>query len=300
MGRIIDSDSMFINYQEILNQDYFVDKSNIINKFNKLIGKKGSKYVCITKPRRFGKTSIAAMLITYYSKGIDSKKIFDELKVSKGISSDNDENKVEIDQYNEFQKKYHTLYFDFSYGVNFHKTLKGYLKSINKRLKKDIEDLYPNSNILKKYGKNIFNNLEEIFLSNKERFIFIIDEWDFIISNNLFTLKEQEMYITFLNDLIKDKEYVAFAYMTGILPISKQLSQSTINCFTEYSMLNDKDYYQYFGFTEQEVKDLCEINKTKYNKNKSLKYNNIEEWYNGYKNYNGEKILNSWSVYHAK
>ncbi|ORY65568.1 hypothetical protein LY90DRAFT_700724 [Neocallimastix californiae] len=228
MGRIIDSDSMFINYQEILNQDYFVDKSNIINKFNKLIGKKGSKYVCITKPRRFGKTSIAAMLITYYSKGIDSKKIFDELKVSKGISSDNDENKVEIDQYNEFQKKYHTLYFDFSYGVNFHKTLKGYLKSINKRLKKDIEDLYPNSNILKN-----------------------------------------------------------FAYMTGILPISKQLSQSTINCFTEYSMLNDKDYYQYFGFTEQEVKDLCEINKTKYNKNKSLKYNNIEEWYNGYKNYNG-------------
>ena len=116
----------------------------------------------------------------------------------------------------------------------------------------------------------------------------------------MFTPKEQKKYIAFLKNLIKDQVYVAFVYMTGILPIAKQMTQSTINCFNEYSMLNDKDYYQYFGFTEQEVKDLCEINKTKYNKNKSLKYNNIEEWYNGYKNYNGEKILNSWSVYHAK
>jgi len=70
-------------------EKYFVDKSNIINDFNKLIEDESSKYVCITKPRRFGKTSIAAMLVTYYSKSIDSKKIFDKLKVSKGKSSRN-------------------------------------------------------------------------------------------------------------------------------------------------------------------------------------------------------------------
>jgi len=87
MGLIIDNDGIHVKYESILNQKYFVDKSNIINKFNKLINHDNSKYVCITKPRRFGKISIAAMLVTYYSKGIDSKKIFDNFKVSKGISS---------------------------------------------------------------------------------------------------------------------------------------------------------------------------------------------------------------------
>ncbi|KAG4091459.1 hypothetical protein H8356DRAFT_604864 [Neocallimastix lanati (nom. inval.)] len=299
MGRIIDSDKMFNKYLGIRNQDYFVDKSKLINKLNKLIEKDESKYVCITKPRRFGKTSIAAMLVTYYSKGINSKKIFDELKVSKVINSDKNENKVEIDQYNKFQKKYHTIYFDFSYDVDSYKTLKGYLKSINKDLKKDIKDLYPNSNILKKYSRKIYKNLQEVFVAIKEKFIIIIDEWDYIISNNLFTPKEQKKYIAFLKNLIKDQVYVAFVYMTGILPIAKQMTQSTINCFNEYSMLNDKDYYQYFGFTEQEVIKLCEINKTKYNENETLEYENIENWYNGYKGYNGKKIFNSWSVYHA-
>ena len=79
--------------------------------------------------------------------------------------------------------------------------------------------------------------------------------------------------------------------MTGILPIAKQLSQSTLNCFDEYSMLSDKTYYKYFGFTEQEVRNLCN--------NDEKKYKELENWYNGYKAYNGEKIFNTWSVIHA-
>eukprot|EP00833_Pecoramyces_ruminatium_P000095 jgi/Orpsp1_1/1174127/evm.model.c7180000049024.1 len=53
-------------FNRLRTQEYFVDKSNIINEFNDLIDKDGSRNVCITKPRRFGKTSIAAMLVTYY------------------------------------------------------------------------------------------------------------------------------------------------------------------------------------------------------------------------------------------
>jgi len=93
MGFIIDNRNMYDKFKDLLNQEFFVDKSNIINDFNKLIDKDGSNNVCITKPRRFGKTSIAAMLTTYYSKGIDSQKIFDKLKVSKGKSSDETEKK---------------------------------------------------------------------------------------------------------------------------------------------------------------------------------------------------------------
>ncbi|ORX43102.1 hypothetical protein BCR32DRAFT_298685 [Anaeromyces robustus] len=93
LGVIIDSEDMYKKFKDLLNQEFFVDKSNIINDFNKLIGKDGSCNVCITKPRRFGKTSIAAMLTTYYSVGIDSQEIFDKLKVSKGKSSDETEKK---------------------------------------------------------------------------------------------------------------------------------------------------------------------------------------------------------------
>jgi hypothetical protein len=101
-------------FKGLLEEKYFIDKSNIINDFNKLINRNSEKYVCITKPRRFGKTSIAAMLVMYYSKSIDSKEIFDKLKVSKGKSSDNKDKKNEIKQYKEFQGKYQTLYLDLS------------------------------------------------------------------------------------------------------------------------------------------------------------------------------------------
>jgi len=125
-----------------------------------------------------------------------------------------------------------------------------------------------------------------------EKFIIIINEWDYIIVNDKFSFNEKNDNIAFLKNLIKDQAYLAFVYMTGILPIAKELSQSTLNCFKEYSMLEDKKYYQYFGFTEQEVRDLC-------NKNNTLKYEDLKNWYYGYKAYNGERIFNSWSVFHA-
>jgi len=150
---------------------------------------------------------------------------------------------------------------------------------------------YPNSEILSDYDNKIYENLAILYSETKEQFVIIIDEWDYIISNKLYTDKERDKYIAFLKNLIKDKAYVAFTYMTGILPIAKELSQSTINCFDEYSMLNDEEYYKYFGFTEQEVLDLCD--------NDEELYKTLENWYNGYKAFNGDKIYNSWSVYHA-
>ncbi|ORX64854.1 hypothetical protein BCR32DRAFT_272944 [Anaeromyces robustus] len=302
MGFIIDSENMYRKFNCLLKQKFFVDKSNIINDFNKLIDIDGSKNVCITKPRRFGKTSIAAMLTTYYSIGIDSHEIFDKLKVSKGKSSDETEKKKEIEQYSKFQGKYHTLYFDFSSELYKRNNLNDFLDSINKILKEDIKKIYPKSNILNNNEKdkidNLIYNLQYLHIESKDIFIIIIDEWDYLISNNVFPPEEKVEYIRFLKGLIKDKGYLAFAYMTGITPIAKEFSQSTLNCFTEYSMLDDDKYYQYFGFTEQEVRDLCEKNK-KINKSNKIEYKDLENWYNGYKAYNGEKIFNPWSVYHA-
>ena len=71
-----------VNYMNLYNEEYFIDKSIIIEKLNKRINTT-SKYVCITRPRRFGKSSVADMLGAYYSKAIDSKDIFDNLNISK-------------------------------------------------------------------------------------------------------------------------------------------------------------------------------------------------------------------------
>ncbi|ORY10777.1 hypothetical protein LY90DRAFT_677959 [Neocallimastix californiae] len=291
-GFILDNGEMYELYKGLLEEKYFVDKSNIINDFNKLINKNSEKYVCITKPRRFGKTSIAAMLVTYYSKNIDSKEIFDKLKVSKGKSSDNKEKKNEIKQYKEFQGKYHTIYLDLSSNVFSFETLNAFISSINRKLKRDIKKLFPNSEVLKEYDDDIVYNLQNLYLENDKKFILIIDEWDYIITSKRFTDKERKEYINFLKYLIKDHTYLVFVYMTGITAIAKELSQSTLNCFKEYTMLNDKKYYKYFGFTEEEVQELC-------SKNKNLTFEDLESWYNGYKSYDGKKIFNTWSVIHA-
>ncbi|KAG4082964.1 hypothetical protein H8356DRAFT_1749639 [Neocallimastix lanati (nom. inval.)] len=292
MGLIIDNEDMCEKFKGLLEEKYFIDKSNIINDFNKLINRNSEKYVCITKPRRFGKTSIAAMLVMYYSKSIDSKEIFDKLKVSKGKSSDNKEKENEIKQYKEYQGKYHTIYLDLSKNVFSFETLDAFISSINCKLKTDIEELFPNSKVLKDYDDDIVYNLKKLYLETDKKFILVIDEWDYIITNKKFTDKERYNYIDFLKYLIKDNSYLAFVYMTGITPIAKELSQSTLNCFMEYTMLNDEKYFQYFGFTEDEVNELCEINK-------NLTFENLRRWYNGYKSYNGKKIFNTWSVVRA-
>jgi len=113
------------------------------------------------------------------------------------------------------------LYFDFSRGAKEYNTLKEYLASINLDLKTDIKKVYPNSEILNDYDNKIYINLAKLYRETKEQFVIIIDEWDYIISSKFYTDKERDKYIAFLKDLIKDKAYVAFTYMTGILPIAE-------------------------------------------------------------------------------
>jgi len=142
----------------------------------------------------FGKTSIAAMLVSYYSSGIDSEEIFDKLKVSQGKSLDEKENKLEREQYVEFKNN-----FDFSFGVDDYNTFYEYLASINQKLKNDIKKIYPDSEILKNYGDKIYDNILNLFNETEEQFILIIDEWGHIISDNKFTHKDRNKYISFCN-----------------------------------------------------------------------------------------------------
>ena len=268
MAIYLNTNTALKNYKKLINSQYFIDKSMIIDKLNKLIDTSDC-YVCITKPRRFGKSSIINMLGAYYTKGHNSKDIFDKLNISKS------------DSYLENLNKYNVIKLSFNEIPDNKKTYDDYISNIINNLKKDL--------------LNIFNNIlvesEDIYImlnKTNEKFIFIIDEWDYIFSHDLFK-ENQKDFLEFLRNLLKDKSYVALCYMTGVLPIKKYSTGSALNMFAEYTFLKDRLYSESFGFTEEEVIELCK-------RNKNIDYKELEDWYNGYMTPNGLKLYNPRSV----
>ncbi|MGL6106648.1 AAA family ATPase, partial [Romboutsia sp.] len=269
MAIYLNTSKPYESYKELVNSRYFVDKSNIIEELNERIST-NDKYVCITRPRRFGKSSIINMLGAYYSKAVDSSDIFNELKISKNR------------KYKENLNKYNVIKIDFSDLPDESFEYSEYMNRIRNNIEKDLLKFYPNI----PFDKT--SSLSDKFNSTEAKFIFIFDEWDFIFNRGLFE-EYHNNFLEFLRLLLKDKPYVALAYMTGILPIKKHSSGSALNMFEEFTFLKDRKFEEYFGFTEEEVRDLCI-------KNKNMKYQELERWYNGYMTATGLKIYNPRSV----
>ena len=251
---------------------YFVDKSGLITKMNELIGT-ASQYVCITRPRRFGKTLNAMMLASYYSKNTDCKNIFDKLEISKDES------------YLEHLNKHNVIYITFNSNASDVKTYSEYIEFYKTKLVSDITALCS--------GINTNDTISEMLTQTADKtgqgFIFIIDDWDYIFNNNLFSEGDRKEFLEFLRGLLKDKSYVELAYMTGVLPIAKYSAGSAINMFLEFNIMTDHMYDEYFGFTNDEVENLC----LKQNK---LSMGQLKEWYNGYYTCNDLQIYNPRSV----
>ncbi|SHK20079.1 AAA family ATPase [Tepidibacter formicigenes] len=260
------------NYKELFNEMFFVDKSEIIGLLNQKIFTK-SKYICITRPRRFGKSSVVDMLGAYYSKAVDSRYIFDNLKVSK------------TKNYKEHINKYNVININFNKLPRTCNGYEDYINMIKDSLVSDIEKFCP------KIREGKYFSIPDMIYDTGEKFIFIFDEWDYIFNNNLFE-EHQNDFLEFLRNLLKDQPYVALVYMTGVLPIKKYSSGSALNMFDEYTFLKDRIFGEYFGFTEKEVIDLC-------SKNKEISFKELESWYNGYFTANGIKIYNPRSVVKA-
>lgn len=269
MFKYLNTKKAYENFIQLLKGKYFVDKSNIIEKLNEVIETQ-EKYICITRPRRFGKSCIINMLGTYYTKGIDSKNIFDKLNISKSES------------YLEHLNKHNVINIDFSEMPSGKPSFSDYLGMIENTIKEDIYSLFPS------LKKNEYKNISRLLEESGEKYIFILDEWDFIFNRGFFK-ENQEDFLDFLRGLLKDKPYVSLAYMTGILPIKKHSTASTLNMFEEFTFLKDRQFGEYFGFTEEETKELCR-------RNSNIAYSEIEKWYNGYMTVTGIKVLNPRSV----
>lgn len=260
------------NYKTLYRSKYFIDKSLIIEKLNEVI-ETTERYICITRPRRFGKSSVADMIGAYYSKVVDSRNIFDNLNISK------------TQDYEKNLNKYNVISISFNKLPDKIKSYDEYIGLIQETLIDDIKSMYPNIEF------KSFYTISDMLFTTQDKFIFIFDEWDYIFSNNLFE-ENQNDFLEFLRNLLKDQPYVALAYMTGVLPIKKYSSGSALNMFDEYTFLKDRIFGQYFGFTEDEVKELC-------SRNTKMNFKELESWYNGYLTANEIKIYNPRSVVKA-
>ena len=243
-------------FKQILKNKIYVDKSLLIEKTNEIIGSNESK-LCVSRPRRFGKSTDACMLAAYYSKGADSSSIFNSLNIAQS------------DSYWEHLNKHNVIYLNMQDFLTGSKSCADLVKLITIKVAKELEQAFDVPIDQKDY---LFFILSDIYAMTKASFVFIIDEWDCIFRT---TQKEDyETYLDFLRTLLKDKPYVDCVYMTGILPIKKYGTHSALNMFDEISMIMPAPYEQFMGFTEAEVKELC----TQY----KMDFGEMQRWYNGY------------------
>ena len=260
-------------FAEILKSDY-VDKTGLISIINSTIGTK-KKLTCISRPRRFGKSYAAQMLCAYYDKTCDSHELFAEYKISEDTS------------YEIHLNKYDVIYLDMTNLLG--KTSPEDLISfIEDRILEEIQEEYRNVDVKGAFDETLIRTVEH----TENKFIMIIDEWDAPIRE---TPEIEEEYLKFLRMLFKSSnttpKIFAAVYMTGILPIKKDGSQSAISDFREYSMIKPRGFGEYVGFTEEEVKALCDEH--------DVSFDMMKQWYDGYEFKDVGPVYNPNSVMQA-
>ena len=245
-------------FKQSLNSKIYVDKSGMIEITNSLLDTE-QKCMCISRPRRFGKSMGVNLLVAYYSKGCDSKELFANLNIAKSPD------------FEKHLNKYNVIWLNLPYFKETGKGIECLLPTMISELKHGLKKEFPQ--IINNENRPLQFLLTEIYEQTKEKFIILIDEWDFIFRESKNT-DLQEEYVDFLRVLFKDRPYVKLAYITGILPVKKYNTQSALNNFDEYSMIVPDKLAEYFGFTEDEVKALC----AKFNRD----FDEIKAWYDGY------------------
>ena len=229
------------DFRRVINSN-FVDKSGLLAFLNSNLDTEQS-FICISRPRRFGKSVAAKMAYAYYDRSCDSSKLFTGLEITKNPD------------YKTHLNKYPTIFIDWNRFANVPKI--EILKEAQKCFVADLKKSYP----FLQEQESFANALAEINDKTGDRFILIIDEWDMLVRD--VDQDVQDEYVNFLRAMFKSNnanKIFLLVYMTGILPIIKIRTQSALNNFVEYSVVNPGITDKYYGFTEDEVKKLCAEN----------------------------------------
>ena len=270
MGIYLNPDSS--KFEEAVNSDIYIDKTGLLTYTNSVLHTM-QKYICISRPRRFGKSIAANMLTAYYSRGCDAEQLFSQFEISKDMDF-----KKYLNQYDTISVNMQEI---LSRSHNVCELISRFGRLIIRDLKKEYPDVdyFDDTDVIE---------CMHVYAQKKQPFIIIIDEWDCIFREYKENKEAQEKYLDFLRDLLKDKAYVHLAYMTGILPIKKYGTHSALNMFDEFSMIDPGPLARYVGFTENEVKKLCE--------QYQMDMAEIKNWYDGYSFENGISIYSPRSV----
>ena len=246
-------------FAQCVNSEIYVDKTGLIKYCSRVMNSL-QKYICMSRPRRFGKSVSADMLSAYYSRGCDSSELFAGLEIAEdGKHTEN------INQFN-------VLFLNMQEFLSRTDSMEKMLDLLKKRVSRELVREYPQVDYFDR--EDLLGCIQDVYDETKIQFIIIIDEWDCIFREYRSETEAQKMYLDFLRDMLKDKGYIALCYMTGILPIKKYGTHSALNMFDEFSMTYQGALAQYVGFTEEEVRGLCE----RY----GMDFEETKKWYDGY------------------
>lgn len=254
----------------------YVDKTELIKYTNSVLDTE-QRFICVSRPRRFGKSIAAQMLSAYYGKANDSRHLFQGLKIEAS------------DTFRQHLNQYDVLFFEMQRFLRRAGSPANLISYLQKAVLKEIKVIY--AAYVEPDETELVDALETIAEKSGKGFIFIIDEWDCIFRETKYNTQAQKDYLDFLRDLFKGQIYVKLAYMTGILPIKKYGTHSALNIFYEYSMTSPKDMEEYTGFTEAEVRKLCQ--------QYEMDFSEAQKWYDGYKFRHIHHIYNPKSVVDA-
>lgn len=247
------------SFAEALRSEIYVDKTELIACTNKVFATK-QKYICISRPRRFGKSMTAEMLAAYYGRGCESSVLFQGLNIAKDAT------------FEKYRNQYDVLFLNIQNFLCCTESIEDMVCCIQESVLEELKKEFPGQVSSTKVFLSVA--LDQIYNETKRGFVIIIDEWDCVFREKKQDTKAHVSYLDFLRSVLKDKPYVKLAYMTGILPIKKYGTHSALNMFEEYSMMNPGVFAPYVGFTEKEVKALCQ----QYH----MDFLETERWYDGY------------------
>ncbi len=267
---------------EEIRRDIYVDKSGLISFMNSLIGKP-KPLVSFSRPRRFGKSYDANMICAYYDRSCDSRSLFEDLKVAK-----------DEDSFKKHLNKYNVITFDVTGFIADSKDNDtDIVLNIKNTLLRELKEAFPGC--ISDEEKNLGKALYAVVSKGNAKFVFVIDEWDALFREYKEDTRLQEDYILLMRSLFKNKDTtsrtIAAAYITGILPIKKYGTESALSDFEEFTMAEPLALTEYIGFTEIEVKKLC----AQYN----IDFDEVKQWYDGYRFEDLDSVYNPNSVIKA-
>ncbi|MBQ6568198.1 MAG: AAA family ATPase, partial [Treponema sp.] len=262
------------NFTRTTKREIYVDKTMMIAAMNRFMDTDNT-YVCVSRPRRFGKTIAGNMLSAYYSKGCDSRALFAPYKIIGDPSFESNLNKlnvIQIDLNSEYQNE---------------RDKDRLLDDLQDKIVAEFAGQFPD--IVFDTNDSVGNCILKAYTQKDERFVIIIDEYDVLVRESV-SPELFSQYLGFLNGLFKSntlRPAIALAYITGILPVIRDRIQSKLNNFREYTILDAGKLAEFIGFTASEVQALC--------REHGADYEEYKRWYDGYRQ-RGFEIYNPESV----